>query len=687
MISNEEDLMSQSGYAYMLRYTIQPGHHEEERLQSLAAFCRNAGIGDVMFLINGEELNQGHLTLEETKPWMALISRGKQLLEPLGVTTSINPWPTLHHGDRGRGLKATQNFRLMTDPFGNRSQIAVCPLCPEWRRYITDIYAYYATLRPFSLWVEDDFRFHNHEPLTWGGCFCDEHLRQFAARAGIASLDRATFVRELLAPGAPHPFRSVWLDSCRETLVDLAREIGEAVHRVSPETRIGLMTSCPDVHAAEGRDWHGLLAAFDGSQAPIVRPHLPAYSENTGFKYMWRFHAFSRTTVALLPESAETYPELENFPYSLFAKSTAFQKFQMETALLLGSRGITMNIFDMMGNGVYPEEHESHWLMEEKPFLDAVVSLGLRCRDEKGVQVLIQEKSSYTLHTARGESMEELYPRETLWASLLSAFGIANRFVTGQPCERSVVALSGQTLRNMSDTAIRDLFASHFILLEGEAAHTLFRMGLGHLSGIEHAAWYRHENGYSAYEQIVDGHRDFGIAEGRMSSQLYPGNLMRIRYNDSVQPISEIRNPEGERICTGMALANGRVFILPYGAFRAGDGEFLTNPLRRSVLQRVLKLMTPTNEAPVFISSYHPHVSLHRFESSESGQTLAIVNASLDDVNSLAFSGWDFPMDRWLAYYRHYPQGQQAALRRHEGSVVLEAEIPALSMLILNRKG
>jgi hypothetical protein len=240
-------------YVYILRYAVQPGHHEEKRMDELVSFCKKARIDDVMFFIDCEELSQGHLSIEETRPWMKVIAYGKERLEPLGITTSINPWPTLLHCDRGRKLKEGQDFRLMVDPYGNNANAVVCPLCSEFQKYITEMYAYYASIKPNMLWVEDDFRLHNHGPLSWGGCFCEAHMEEYSRRAG-RKLTREEFVEGVLKPGNPHLYRKIWLDMARETMVKLAQSIGESVHKVSPTTRVGLMSSNPEVHCAEGRD-------------------------------------------------------------------------------------------------------------------------------------------------------------------------------------------------------------------------------------------------------------------------------------------------------------------------------------------------------------------------------------------------------------------------------------------------
>jgi hypothetical protein len=65
----------------------------------------------------------------------------------------------------------------MVDVYGTKSNAVACPLCPNFREYISNLFAYYAReIEPDTIWVEDDFRLHNHLPLEWGGCFCDLHI-------------------------------------------------------------------------------------------------------------------------------------------------------------------------------------------------------------------------------------------------------------------------------------------------------------------------------------------------------------------------------------------------------------------------------------------------------------------------------------------------------------------------------
>ena len=97
-------------FSYILRLTIQPGHQEKNRILQLATFCKEARIDEVMFFINSDELCQGHLSIDETQPWIDTILRAGDILKPMGIRISVNPWTTILHYDKGRKLKDWQKL-------------------------------------------------------------------------------------------------------------------------------------------------------------------------------------------------------------------------------------------------------------------------------------------------------------------------------------------------------------------------------------------------------------------------------------------------------------------------------------------------------------------------------------------------------------------------------------------------
>ena len=163
------------------------------------------------------------------------------------------------------------------------------------------MYALYATLKPDFLWIEDDFRLHNHGTLGWGGCFCDKHMAAYAAEAGVSHLDRTEFLRAVLAPGVPHPYRESWLKVSRRVMAEVAALIGQSVSKVSPHTKVGLMSCDPSMHCVEGRDWPELLVALSTDEPAVCRPHIPNYSEVSPQKFLWDFSGVTESYRAVLP--------------------------------------------------------------------------------------------------------------------------------------------------------------------------------------------------------------------------------------------------------------------------------------------------------------------------------------------------------------------------------------------------
>ena len=321
-------------FRYIFRFCCDPGFNDEAELQALKRYVREARIDDVAVFANVQELNTGHMTREEQDVYLRLMERVRDLLSGMGVTFSINHWHSVMHADLGKRMDPAMDFRPMVDVEGNEAALCVCPLCEKWQRHIAGLYARYAQLEPSILWVEDDFRLHNHAPLVWGGCFCEEHMRLYSERAGKA-LTREEFLRGVLRPGPPHPYRKIWLDVSRETMLSAARAIGQAVRQASATTKVGLMSSVPHVHAAEGRDWHALLRALAAGLPPVDRIHLPGYQEQAPGAYLAGLNRVALLNRAFLPRETEVYPELENFPYSLFSKSRRFTRFQLLSALVL----------------------------------------------------------------------------------------------------------------------------------------------------------------------------------------------------------------------------------------------------------------------------------------------------------------------------------------------------------------
>lgn len=625
--------MAKDPFQYIFRFCCDPGFNDKEEIDALMRYVDEAEVDDVAVFCNVEEINTGHMSFEEQDVFLNMMRSIQPLLARKGITMSVNHWHSVMHADLGKHFAPHQHFRPMVDIKGNTAELCVCPLCTEWQDYIGKIYARYAELDPSILWVEDDFRLHNHDPLVWGGCFCDEHMKRYSELAG-KELTREEFLAGVLQPGEVHPYRKIWLDVARETMISAANAISKAVREVSKQSKVGLMSSVPYVHAAEGRDWHAILNTLAGGAVPVNRIHLPGYQESVPSTYLRNFNMVSMMNRAMIPAETEVYPELENFPFSLFSKSRAFTKFQLLSSLPLNLAGITIDLYDLNGNGIVWEDGYQDMLRDVKPYLNTLTELGVFRGERRGVKILYNPRSSYTIHTTAGKGMEELYPQECFWAGLLPGMGIPYAYSDNIAMEGEIVAVSGQVLRNYTETELKSLFEKNFVMLTGDAAWTLYEMGLGSLAGIESARWVKQDNGTFAYEQVTNGKTYRSRKNARASAIVVCSDVLDVQYRDDVEvnEYSAMYDSFRRRTLPCQSVVNGKVLVYPFGHFSApGDVPvMLQNALRQEILQDVLRAAGADFPMVVGCPYLEPHDIVKDGE-----EYLYLINGSSDTVCSI----------------------------------------------------
>lgn len=655
-------------FTYSLRIGICPDFYAEEKFYDLLKFCKSAQIDDVQFFLNMEEVNQGHLSLEKSKEWLHMLQKFKPQLEEEGISVSLNPWTTVLHADRGRTLSEGQNFTTMADYNGRKADAVACPLDEKFQDYIKAIYGLYAELHFAVIWIEDDFRLHNHPPLEWGGCFCELHKREFAKRIG-KEVDMESFLAGILSQGDPHPYRKVWLDTARDTMCGFAALLGEAIHEISPHTRVGLMSSGPEVHCVEGRDWNGIFTGLSGDTMPLNRPHLPAYAEASPRQYALDYQKTTKLSAAMTKGQAQLWPELDNFPHTTFSKSHRFTRLEIESALAVGADGITMNLFDMMGNGINEEQKYEELLDKAKPYLNGVTKLHLKGSEERGVCVMYSSNSSYTIHADGTRSLSAIQPWETFWAEYLSAFGIANSYCDDSSLTGEMIAVSGQYFRNLEPGEITRMFSDNVLLLEGEAVETLVDMGLGNLLGITSCEWYPANTGRHSYEQVVTEQRFQNLPHARISAQTMgeTGDYLKIEYtNESHQTVSVLKAPDGSAAGAGVVCITDRAVILPYGHMRDRH-NFLLNPVRQEILKSLILSMKEVLQ-PVIIENC-PYVTVNHF-SREEQQVLLLSNYATDDFENVKLD-LPFPVQDVLEVSREDGTLVSLKFEKREGGIRL----------------
>lgn len=630
-------------YRYIFRYQIDPFYEAAERIAELVKYCRVSEIDEVMLMLFAEELNDGHPEDSDLDPWIALARNAKVALAKEGVQMSLNPWTTIHHTGRGRILKPGQNFRLMIGENGCSESVSTCPLCDCWQDYLSETFARLATeISPTALWIEDDWRLHNHsDSLGWGGCFCDEHLRLFSERAGEMTTCEQ-LLEKLLAPGAPHPWRSIWIDLNHETLITPLRKVAARLRRANPEMRIGLMSSSPDEHSIEGRRWSEFQHALADEEGFLTRPHLPPYFQRNSLLVS---PAITRHSIANLQRPLSLFPELESSPRNgLYSKSHAYTQFQMLQAALIGSHGITINHYDLMGTGITPDRSFGALLASAKPRLNEIANLKLNDEDAHGVRVIFSpEIACHRRLDSPKTSIHSLAECSTAWSNVFFPLGIAHGVTASIYHNRGVIAVSNQTLRAFSDQEIESLLRGA-VLLDATSAEILIERGFGRLIGMESCRWRSLSEAAYSYEQIEEGDPCFyGIRNPRLSSQLCNDVLLELSPRACARPLSFIKNARNETLWPGATMCEnelgGRVAVVTYSLDVKSDNWFLAtfcSPYRKKFLSRILFALAP--DATLADAGDHP---MHAYRAPiESGTLLACLNATDDPAPCVV---WNLP--------------------------------------------
>ncbi len=569
-------------FYHCLRAQIYPDEYAFERIRSIKNFCLKYGFQNVILIYNGEEHNVGHIKDDELVKWVEVIKQAKEEFAKCGISTSLNPWMELGHLDRGRKLQEGQDFVTMVDRFGQASELVACPLDDNWRNYYLHQLSYYVgEIKPEVLWIEDDFRYHNHPPLDYGGCFCAKHMEAYNEKLGKKET-REEFVSNI-SSGEINEERKAWLDVSFSSINELAADISKTVNEVSPSTHIGLMSSLPLNHAMEARDWAKLHECLSPDGIKIDRIHLPAYRENGSKPYYFDFNRISMVARSFIGDDCLIYPELENSSFSLFVKDSKFVAFQLESALPLGISGMTYNIFAHCGNGVQEEFGYGEVIKGLTPYLNRVKKENILPSQMRGLVFPYDERTVYHSHES---GFLNLIPKEFDILGYFSSMGFSYRISKEKLFKNEVVIISEQNIYNFSDEELISLFADNFVLLDAISTDILFKRGLGDLIHLKSSTYRGSLHEYDSFEMYEGTEAIDGMHHYKATSQRRAGEYYSFTYDETVKIVSGLYDARMNRTGNGVAIGD-HFFIYPYSVAGTEDTAFFM-PLRRYIYERYL---------------------------------------------------------------------------------------------------
>jgi hypothetical protein len=628
-------------YRYFLPYPQLWGSlkHCDQRLDELLQFCRDAKIDAVQFFVNTRYATyyMPPASVEEQHDWINWMnSVVRPAVMKQGISYQLNFQMILGGGGWGQDISSCYDWEFMVNQFGKQAEGCPCPHGKNFRAAMGPMLQGWASTQPEVIWIDDDFRLHNHIIDKSQGmdfyCFCDEHLARFAEFIGTF------YFREEIVSALTKPtkLRKQWLEFCGNEMVEFAGWINEQIHVIAPECRIALMTSLNDIHSFEGRDWTQTLTALCQPHKPMTRPCCGIYSSNqVALKdNTVTFQLFEQSKVLLDSllgkDNIEYGPELENSRFTSWSNSMASSRYVLETGQILGMKQITISVSDLEGSPIDDEPGNLKLLTAHKARLQAIADLNLENWQPIGLTAVIDPniaaKMEHKLETSLGRAL----PQRSFEPVLLQ-MGVPMQYALPDNALKlqTPLLLDASTVWCFSDDDLLKTL-SGAVLMDAEGALTIQKRGMSKYLGVQ-----------------IGCKKDFAI----QSEIYYPGILDGVEsfrcphkgFDWYEMHITEAKKCSDFLVASGDLLPGSTVFTNSLGGrivVYAKVGDCMPyanwgNHARKRWLNSVMKFLYGKHHHSIQVNSISQGIMIARQCGNK--QLIAFANLSADKLESLEF--------------------------------------------------
>ncbi|MBN1445688.1 MAG: hypothetical protein JW957_06240 [Candidatus Omnitrophica bacterium] len=465
---------TEGGTQQRLRCYIPPDK-AEKRIAEIIRCCRRIGADGILLFTSSYDEDISFEPLENIAGYASLMRQWAEEFRKAGLKVGVNVLQTLGHVYYPETDDENLRFQRRISLDGKESGAGACPFCPKLRKYQSKAYSLYAGITPDIMFVDDDFRSVMGEGPS---CMCPLHI-QATGRALGREITFEELRDSLLKEGFNHEdqVRAAYNRVQRRGWREMAEMINRAVTAVSPETRLGLM-SARYPSGTYGMRWQEVLDALAGrKQKPLMRPQISSYSDHMDIHLLPQVLQNPLIVRNLVSPEVIHYPEIENYTYTSWAKSTKLTVETIAWCLLNGFNNPALNIFDMYGSPLSEVEDLVSSLEYHRRYFEELYKLCSGGRPGRGVAMPVSpELCEVQRNLGDRSSFFSGNPFDE-WLPLLG-------LPIGYDWEHSPwVLMQGDSLLSWSDEEI-DLLLSRGAVLDRDATECLIHRGFGDRLGM-----------------------------------------------------------------------------------------------------------------------------------------------------------------------------------------------------------
>ena len=325
----------------VLRYFL-PIENQEARFKQLVNFIERSGVRRIILFSSGFVEESAFFPMSYYKEHAEMLAKYIPALRLMGVEVGINILNTMGHVFYS--FDGEFNFARAINQDGVASTGWACLRDENLHEYVKEQYSYYAALKPATIFLDDDVR---HVKLNGLSCFCDEHLKEISRRLAT-DITREEAKEALFANfETNNEIKKTIMDVLKDDVDKITFIIEEAVHAISPDTRIGVMTvDFPTV--TFDRDLSEFFIDAVSKKIDLIRVGMGFYREGE-IKEIPAF--FSNPMIQrnfMNDNNVQIQPEVENDTYTSFYKSKTVTDLQIIWCLTNGLRNMQLNLFEML---------------------------------------------------------------------------------------------------------------------------------------------------------------------------------------------------------------------------------------------------------------------------------------------------------------------------------------------------